>query len=790
MKWILLFTLFMGTCAQAQHRLTCTVSHAETKAPLAFANIRVVGGSNEAVIADIDGHFTIKSSQTEMDVKVSFVGYETQVFHCAANSPNALFLKPLVTSLNDVTIVQKENPAWRIIRKTIANIPQNNPENYPWFSYQCYNKVQYNISGQKSQEFRKELPKKLQESPLFLMESVTERTYEAPNQSAEKIIATKVSGFKNPTFASLATDLQPFSFYKPHVDLLNIHFLNPIAKGSLKHYHYSLKDTLYQHKDTVFVIAYRPKIKTSFEGLTGVLYINTQGYAVQNVTAEPFELGKIRLKIEQKYALTPSGKWFPEQLNYVLAFTEVPSPDETMFVQGKSYLTDISFTPPQKKTRFPLEKVWIAEGASQKDSLYWQQKRKEPLVKAETNTYAFLDSLGEKHHFDRYLGWIEKFGRGRLPLGKIDIDLSKTILFNRYEGTRWGTGILTSDTWLKRMGAGAFAGYGQKDYQWKYGGSAYWIFYNEWRWRLDGLYEYNLHEWGSYGLRKTDAQTVNLRNFMAWQFDEGRHYSGKLSGYLSRSWHCSVALDYYETKPTYMTETVWPLPEKQVHRQWQLGLRYEANGGIVRTFGQDAKMPTNKPIVELLGTMGDVSVAGTTNTYHKLEGRISHTFFTPAFGNTSYRIEGGLLDKTVPLGLAFTGYGSWDKQVAYIIKNYFQTLQPYELIYDRFVQCFIHHSFEGLLIKKGKFQPVISVHQNMAMGDVREQTAATYGLERANGRVFMESGLQIDQLLKLNYLDVGYIGFGMGGFYRYGPYQLPNSKDNFVLKFSVTFSIR
>ena len=48
---------------------------------------------------------------------------------------------------------------------------------------------------------------------------------------------------------------------------------------------------------------------------------------------------------------------------------------------------------------------------------------------------------------------------------------------------------------------------------------------------------------------------------------------------------------------------------------------------------------------------------------------------------------------------------------------------------------------------------------------------------------FMESGVYIDNLLK-----VGFTGIGIAAFYRYGAYELEKTEDNIVVKLSLGFS--
>jgi hypothetical protein len=92
------------------------------------------------------------------------------------------------------------------------------------------------ISKSKSDIYNK-APKK---KTVFLMENVTNRKFLAPDVSEEVVIASRVSGLKNPSFASLATDLQPFTFYQDNIKLANIYYLNPISKGSLNKYKFRL----------------------------------------------------------------------------------------------------------------------------------------------------------------------------------------------------------------------------------------------------------------------------------------------------------------------------------------------------------------------------------------------------------------------------------------------------------------------------------------------------------------------------------------------------------------------
>ena len=148
-------------------------------------------------------------------------------------------------------------------------------------------------------------------------------------------------------------------------------------------------------------------------------------------TATPLEKEKIDLKIQQKYQLINDENWFPEQLNYVMTITNFDDENFGIAVNGRSYISEVSLKLPLKKRDFALETVRMGENAAKKDSAFWVQYRPEVLKTSELKTYQFMDSIGEKVNFDRFLTWGAKLADNKFPLGWVDLDLSKTLVFNQ-----------------------------------------------------------------------------------------------------------------------------------------------------------------------------------------------------------------------------------------------------------------------------------------------------------------------------------------------------------------------
>ena len=764
-----------------------------TKEPLAFANFTFNENQRLATSSDIDGKFSFSGIQPITTLTCTYMGYETQTIQLKQTKNIIIYLKASENNLEEVVIKQSENPANAIIRKVIANKEKNNPENIPSFKYKSYNKMVYDIKtdGTTKEDSLniKMKGKLLKDSPLFMMESVSERKFIAPDISEEIVIGTKVSGFQNPSFASLATDLQPFSFYKDNIKLFDIQYLNPISKGSLNKYRFFIEDTIFQNKDTVYIISFQPKKNKNIEGLQGQLYINTNKYAVQNVIASPFEKGKIDIKIQQKYVFLENKYWFPEQLNYALQFTELK-----MVVDGKSYISEVELEIPLRKKEFALESVSIDKMAAKKDSLFWDNYRVEKLSETEKVTYRVVDSIGKENNFDKILSSVEKLTQFKIGIGVFDLDLAKTIVYNKYEGYRLGLGVYTNEKLFENWVFGGFFGYGTRDSDWKYGGEVIYTISKKDEFKIGGKYQNNLIEAGNYGLNSTMQNMLNFRNFQAYLMDNVKQTSFNIEARSFRYLKWKVTLTQSATTPKYLTEFQ---DNNQIYTDYndsnmRIDLRFGFKEKFISSFNQRISAGSTYPIVSLSYSKGIKNVLQSDFNYDKIEARIEQSFFTKNFGTTKYQLDAGLIDNPLPFGLLFTGEGSYDKDYPYMIPKYFQTMRLYEFLSDQYVHLFLSHDFGGLLFKSGKFQPGITLHNNFGWGNLADKNKSSNFLVdyKTKNKVFMETGLQVDKVLKMNYLDIGYFGLGAGIYYRYGAYENPNTKDNLVYKFSATFTIK
>ncbi|NNE55837.1 MAG: hypothetical protein HKN32_07450, partial [Flavobacteriales bacterium] len=306
---------------------------------------------------------------------------------------------------------------------------------------------------------------------IMMMESVTEKKFKPPASSEEKILANRFSGFKNPQFALLASQLQSFSLYDELLTVGDADYLSPLCNGATRKYLFIIEDTVAVVPDTVFTISFRPRSGKNFDALKGTLFINTNGYAIQQVIAEPAaEDPNLNIKIQQQCAFVDEKRWFPVQLNSFLSLPMLDAEGLELVGIGKTYLQKIELESELKRRDFDGVILKIDPLAGRQDSSLWEGARVDALSEKELKTYHVIDSLGEEMNFDRLARSAQILATGKIPFGKISADLDHLLRFNDYEGFRLGLGLETNERLIRWMSVGGYGAYGFKDKAWKYGG--------------------------------------------------------------------------------------------------------------------------------------------------------------------------------------------------------------------------------------------------------------------------------------------------------------------------------
>jgi hypothetical protein len=800
---LLIFSLLFSTDLFSQYSVEGKVIDANNRQALAFVNI-AIAGNQQGTSTNIDGKFKVISTQPITKIVFTYVGYEPMEYSIGEKTMIVIKLQRKAYDLNQVEIRPGENPAHRIIKLATKNKDKNNPEKIQSYICNTYSKTYWDIvyntdemkekkDSLKADSIKSRLKVFSENSHLLMMESESERKFLYPENLNERVVATKVSGFKDPSFSTSATDLQPFSFYDDYFKILGKNYLNPITGGSTTKYFFNLEDTLYQGKDSVFIISYRPLKGKNFDGLEGVLYINTNGYAIQNVIAAPYDKGLVDVKIQQQYRFVDDKQWFPEQLNYELHFKKYPTKYIGMKLTGKSFITDVKLNTDLRKKDFNFETIVMEPDAAHKDDAYWQAHRLDSLDSKEMKTYKVIDSLGRKQHFDRSLKIVEALTTLQIPISMISIDLNKIIGLNDFEIVRGGIGLHTNDRLSRCINVGGYIGYGYKDSTVKYGGDLklnlkrnskdYFIKYS---------YSKDLSEPGrtQYFYSKNNFN----RNLMTYRMDYIEQQELSVNFRAIKYLTSNVAVNQSERLPYYgyiflpnkndLTEVSTAFKSTEI----RLKGRYAFKEKLIQSFGQLLSDGTKYPVVYFAATKGLVLPKYGNYDYYKFSLGIEKTFLIKNIGKTHLLLEGGYLQGNVPYSYLFNGNGAYNTGQYIYVENCFQTMRLYEFLSDKYVNLFFSHNFGSLLFKRPKFQPQFVIFNNVAYGNLSHPEQHKNLDFKTMEKGFFEGGLLINNVVRANYYNIVYVGLGGGVFMRYGRYAFSKKEDNIAYKISLTLS--
>lgn len=105
-------------------------------------------------------------------------------------------------------------------------------------------------------------------------------------------------------------------------------------------------------------------------------------------------------------------------------------------------------------------------------------------------------------------------------------------------------------------------------------------------------------------------------------------------------------------------------------------------------------------------------------------------------------------------------------------KNSFETMYFNEFFSSRYAFLQVKHGFKRMTLFK-KVKPSLVLVSRMGWGTMQkpEQHIGIDFKTLENG--YFESGIELNKIFK---------GFGLSGFYRYGPNQLPNFENNIAIK--------
>jgi len=796
------------------------VVDSNTGTSLPFVTI-LFNTSGRGTTSQIDGRFSIPADRGITTLTFSCVGYHSEWYDLTGSNINktiVIRLKAKAYRIDEVKVFPEINPAHRIIEKVYENRKINDPEERESFTYTAYNKFYITmdadslagIDSLSLPDFEQNpfsipdsnlarLGELIKKQHLFLLESVSQREFRHPDQNSEKVIASRVSGFKNPTFSIIATQIQSFSFYNDFIRIMEKDYLNPVSKGSTNKYLFVLEDTIYtENNDSLFVISFQPKNGKVFDGMEGFFHINSNRYAIQNVVATaPGPNNMMDITIQQKYALLEGTQWFPVQLNTDLTIygpQTVGSAGKDnplkLYGIGKTTLSDIQLNPLLERKRFDGLEFEVEQGATKKQEEFWEQYRTEALTAKDTTTYHVVDSLGRELNLDRRLNTFETFVTGYIPFRFLNIDYTSLLNYNDYEGIRIGVGAVTNNKLSRFVSLGGYFAYGFRDNEIKYGGKISVKISEDPVIKLETAYRNDVEEPGGYHFLKerTEISSEAYRVYLIEEMDQFAEYKISLSYHSHR--HLQARLYLGQRLVTFGKDYLFSYDDTNPKvylgnsRYTEIGLsfRFAYKEKFLKISDQFVSVGTEYPV--LCGNIiQGINWFDSQLEYTKLEMKLSKLIRTRNLGEVGLTLTGGMVSGDVPFSLLYNGNGSY-KDFTVETANSFATMRMDEFASDRFVSFFYQQNFGEIRPPSKTFRPSIVWINNIGFGERKTSDNHSNLQRKTMEKGYFESGILINDLL-----NQWFFGIGIGAFYRYGPYSLTKTIDNFAFKFTITVNI-
>ena len=830
MKLFCFLMLFFTLTLQAQFQINGIVNDPNNK-PLPFATI-TTSENTHTVVTDVDGKFTLTSKLKITSFTVSYIGFESTIINTSDQKKFYPVILNLKTDALQEVVVTNENPALAIIRKVIASKNTNNPQKkLKSFEYKTYNKLIVtanpdSIDGRidfsatykdlkktkiniDSSDYKfKEI---ISKQHLFQTEKVSQYQF-GNNNLKETILGTKMAGFKQPVYEIIAFNLQSISVYDSKYELFETKYNNPIANDALKDYNYKLLDTVNIKGRDAYMIYFKNKKKRKASGLEGVLYIDQENFAIAKAVMRIKNVLDISGIHEFDY-VAEEKIWFPAHTTFkivkgkndddikILGGTiQFDGDAEEPFETRKKAASDFTYLLSESNNfdihyntastiKNPALYMDINEDAHKKPETFWNQYRKDSLDLKSQKTYLLLDSISVKKRIESRLRFGRKVINGYLPVGPIDFDLKKLISYNNYEGFRLGIGGITNDAFSKSFRMEGYSAYGTKDGTFKYSlgaGIQLGKTTNTW---LNAYYTDDVREIAStvFAVDKRvfkiyDPRPINIStfyNYVSWKANIQSRFIPKTEGIFE------LSRTYVEPKFDYIFNLNDKSYSSYMMTTAMVSLVWAPFSDFIQTPTGRTESDKRFPRFTFQYTQSLPDVLDNDFSFSKIDFKAEYEKNYLNRQKTSLLLQGGLGIGDIPLTHLYnTAPNNLTKEtitqrITFSGRNSFETMYFNEFFSSQYALFQIKHGFDRITLFK-KVRPSLVLVTRMAWGNMKNTQQHIGPVYKTLDKGYFESGIELNKIYK---------GFGLSGFYRYGPNQLLRVEDNIAVKISYVLDL-
>lgn len=402
-----------------------------------------------------------------------------------------------------------------------------------------------------------------------------------------------------------------------------------------------------------------------------------------------------------------------------------------------------------------------------------------PLTARDSAIYHLIDSLERAHQIDRIALLQKSLTRGYLPMGLFNLNISRLIDYNHYEGFKPGVGLQTSDYLSNKFSLEGFYSRSLKSRDNNYGGEFILNLNAIKEQELSFLVEKDLNATGAFSFLDgfPTFSDERFRRFAVQTVDLSRQVRTAYAARITPKLKAELFYLYQEVQPI----TAYPF---YLHESGFAASSFSAHETGALFKWQPVRKPNNSdsgltplqkefPAVWTNFTYGN-GWHGSALEYYKVETQLENSFkLTPSISG-SVRITGGhLWGNHTPTHL-YSAFGTHNNLLGIESRYSLATMRPNEFAANTFSLLFLRTTIPTRLNQPGRFKPTITLSTSAAWADVSKDYSASV---RTFNKGYYESGVYFGSLLKQMFLK-----YGLAVHYRYGPYSLPKEIDNWSFK--------
>lgn len=752
---LLLFALGTQAPLLAQNKTLTAVKgrvlDAKTKEALPYATVQF-DDAPTGVRTDIDGNFYIERKGPAQKIRVSYVGYPTTLLAIRSGEYNEVTVNLEENSVNIKEVMvkpekyrRKNNPAVDLIEEVFKHKDLNRKEGLDYFSYEKYEKLQFDLNNITDQFRKKWYLKKFQvifdhvdtnkvngkiSMPFYLRERLMQVCYRKdPKAVREFLIAEQQTSLdKNYDVDQagiseyLSTMYQDVDIYEPTIFLLNNQFIGPLSGAATAFYRFYIVDTVELGGERFADVFFSPKNKNDLAFMGNMLVALDSTYAVRRVEmgiSKEINMNWVSdLHIEQEFDFYGEGanrRLMLIQDAITMDFSVLKKAEgRSMLARKTCSYRNYALNKPLADTLFagPDRLIRDTAGAYTHDTAFWRAHRHIPLSFREEQIGQVVDSIQRVPIFRHTLNAITIFGTGFYKTGWFEWGMVGTFLsYNDIEGLRLKVGGRTNLKFSENLVLEGYVAYGTRDKAWKYMGSVTYAFKGH-RARMFPMKQFTLSFQQDLRIPGVDFQFVSQDNiFLSVQrsasnrmllnritkMEYMREYRNGLSystGFQRREMSAAGALTLDAEKVN--GDGLQPLGILTTS-EFNFMLRYAPDEKFYQGPTYRYPMLNRNPVFNLGYKLGVKGILGGEYQYHKLTARARKTFFVAPFGHSEITLEAGKTWGAVPYPLLeiFRGNQSYSFDwYAYNLMNFM------EFAGDQYGSLMWHHNLNGFVLNK------------------------------------------------------------------------------------------